>query len=441
MLPVFAIVGRPNVGKSTLFNYLTRTRDALVADEPGVTRDRLYGNAQFNGRDFIVIDTGGLETDNEGVFTLMASQVRVAVMEADVVIFVVDGKAGINVSDELIAKELRQYKKNIIVLVNKIDGRPASDIISDFYKFGFANVYGIAAANGQGIKDALEKIFETLPPEEAQEEKLPSETEIKLAIVGKPNAGKSTLINRILGEERVIVYDEPGTTRDSIYIPFIHNDTHYTLIDTAGVRRRTKIHDTIEKFSVVKTLQAIRTANVVLMVFDAREGISEQDMRLLSFIIDAGKSLVIAINKWDNLPIEQREMVNSEISRRLGFVDFARLHYISALHGTGVGNLLPSVLEAYKAATKVLETSELTALLERAIQQHQPPMVNGRRIKLRYAHSGGNNPPVIVIHGNQLKKLPGSYNRYLVNFFRKALNLIGTPIRIILKTSENPYTD
>lgn len=441
MLPVFAIVGRPNVGKSTLFNYLTRTRDALVADEPGVTRDRLYGNAQFEGRDYIVIDTGGLEADNEGVFTLMASQVRVAVTEADVVFFVVDGKAGINASDELIAQELRRNKKNIIVLVNKIDGRPTTDIISDFYKFGFSEVYGIAAANGQGIYEVLENVFETLPAAEAQEEKSSEIPSIKLAIVGKPNAGKSTLINRILGEERVVVYDEPGTTRDSIYIPFIHNDIHYTLIDTAGVRRRTKIHDTVEKYSVVKTLQAIRSANVVLMVFDAREGISEQDMRLLSFIIDAGKSLVVAINKWDNLPKEQREIVNSEISRRLGFVDFARLHYISALHGTGVGNLLPSVLEAYHAATKILETSELTSLLEAAIQQHQPPLVNGRRIKLRYAHSGGNNPPVIVIHGNQLKKLPGSYHRYLINFFRNALNLVGTPIRIILKTGANPYSD
>lgn len=441
MLPVFAIVGRPNVGKSTLFNYLTRTRDALVADEPGVTRDRLYGNAQFGGRDYIVIDTGGLEADNEGVFSLMASQVRVAVTEADIVFFVVDGKAGINVSDEMIAQELRQHKKNIIVLVNKIDGRPISEIVSDFYKFGFSDVYGIAAANGQGVQDVLKNVFEKLPPADSQEEKLLDPTNIKLAIVGKPNAGKSTLINRILGEERVVVYDEPGTTRDSIYIPFIHNDIHYTLIDTAGVRRRTKIQDTVEKFSVVKTLQAIRSANVVLMVFDAREGISEQDMRLLSFIIDAGKSLVVAINKWDNLPQEQRDIVNSEISRRLGFVDFARLHYISALHGTAVGNLLPSVLEAYNAATKVLETSELTSLLESAIQQHQPPLVNGRRIKLRYAHSGGNNPPVIVIHGNQLKKLPGSYHRYLINFFRKALNLVGTPIRIILKTSANPYSD
>lgn len=438
MLPVFAIVGRPNVGKSTLFNQLTGTRDALVADEPGVTRDRLYGNGRFENNEFIIIDTGGLEHDPTAIESLMASQVRTAVEEADVVLFMVDGRDGLNASDEMIAQELRRHRKNIIVLVNKLDGQANAEGVAEFYSLGFSEIYGIAAANGKGVKSLLQNIFKTLPPQEIQEKELTKN--IKLAIVGRPNGGKSTLINRILGEERVVAFDQPGTTRDSIYIPFKHNDIDYTLIDTAGVRRRTKVKESLEKFSVVKTLQAIRSANVVLMVLDAHEGISEQDMRLLSFILDAGKSLVLSVNKWDGLDKHQREAVQEDIARRLRFVDFARTHYISALHGTGVGHLLPSVLEAYTAANRPLDTSSLTKLLESAIEQHQPPLVNGRRIKLRYAHPGGHNPPIIVIHGNQLKKLPGAYHRYLMNYYRKALNLVGTPLRILLKTSENPYT-
>ena len=438
MLPVFAIVGRPNVGKSTLFNYLTGTRDALVADEPGVTRDRLYGNARVESSEFIVIDTGGLETEREGVVSLMATQVHVAIEESDVILLIVDGRDGLNASDQQIAQNLRKHKKKIILLVNKLDGKASEDGLAEFYELGFSEIFGIAAANGKGIKSALQNIFKQLPPpvEIANAE---SENKIKLAIVGRPNAGKSTLINRLLGEERVVTFDAPGTTRDSIYIPFKRNDIDYTLIDTAGVRRRTKVKETIEKFSVVKTLQAIKDANVVLMVLDAHEGISEQDMRLLSFILDAGKSLVLAVNKWDGMQKDEREIVEEDIARRLRFVNFARTHYISALHGTGVGYLLPSVEEAYLAATKPLETSTLTRLLQSAIEQHQPPLVNGRRIKLRYAHPGGHNPPIIVIHGNQLKKLPGAYHRYLMNYFRKALNLIGTPLRLQLKTTENPY--
>jgi len=438
MLPVFAIVGRPNVGKSTLFNQLTGTRDALVADEPGVTRDRLYGNARVEGQEFIVIDTGGLESGQQGVVSLMASQVKTAVEEADVVLLMVDGRDGLNASDQIIAQDLRKHKKNIVLLVNKLDGKASAEGVAEFYELGFSDIFGIAAANGKGVKSALQNIFKQLPPP-AEIESSELSKKIKLAIVGRPNAGKSTLINRILGEDRVVVFDEPGTTRDSIYIPFKHNKVDYTLIDTAGVRRRTKVKETIEKFSVVKTLQAIRDANVVIMVLDAHEGISEQDMRLLSFILDAGKSLVLSVNKWDGLQKDEREIVQEDISRRLRFVDFARMHYISALHGTGVGHLLPSVLEAYTAATKPLDTPTLTRLLQLAIEQHQPPLMNGRRIKLRYAHPGGHNPPIIVIHGNQLKKLPGAYHRYLMNYFRKALNLIGTPLRLQLKTSENPY--
>lgn len=471
MIPVVALVGRPNVGKSTLFNRLTRTRDALVADFPGLTRDRKYGRAEIEGREFIVIDTGGIDGTEEGVETRMAEQSLLAIEEADVVLFMVDARAGLLPADEGIARHLRSRQKPTFLVANKTDGMDADQAVLDFYSLGLGEIHPIAASHGRGVTTLLEHILlpwmeDVEPAEEVDEDALywaafeakngggnsevvlpeapvddfnPQDLPIKLAIVGRPNVGKSTLTNRILGEDRVVVYDMPGTTRDSIYIPMQRDEREYVLIDTAGVRKRGKITDTVEKFSVIKTLQAIEDANVVLLVIDAREGISDQDLSLLGFILNSGRSLVIVVNKWDGLSSEVKEQVKETLDYRLGFIDFARIHFISALHGSGVGNLFESVREAYDSATKRVSTALLTRIMTMATDDHQPPMVRGRRVKLKYAHAGGYNPPIVVIHGTQVKDLPDSYKRYLMNYFRKSLNVIGSPIRIQFKEGENPF--
>ncbi|KGL51420.1 ribosome biogenesis GTPase Der [Pantoea ananatis] len=466
MVPVVALVGRPNVGKSTLFNRLTRTRDALVADFPGLTRDRKYGRAEVEGREFIVIDTGGIDGTEDGVETRMAEQSLLAIEEADVVLFMVDARAGMMAADQQIAKHLRSRQKATFLVANKTDGLDPDQAVVDFYSLGLGEIYAIAASHGRGVTSLLETALlpwmEKVDPVEVTEEDEneaywaalaaeengeeeeeddfdPTTLPIKLAIVGRPNVGKSTLTNRILGEDRVVVYDMPGTTRDSIYIPMERDGREYVLIDTAGVRKRGKITDTVEKFSVIKTLQAIEDANVVMLVIDARAGISDQDLSLLGFILNSGRSLVIVVNKWDGLSQEVRDEVKETLDFRLGFIDFARVHFISALHGSGVGNLFESVTEAYDCSTKRVNTSLLTRIMNMAAEDHQPPLVRGRRVKLKYAHAGGYNPPIVVIHGNQVKDLPDSYKRYLMNYFRRSLNVMGTPIRIQFKEGENPY--
>ncbi|MBS9434613.1 ribosome biogenesis GTPase Der [Photorhabdus hainanensis] len=470
MIPVVALVGRPNVGKSTLFNRLTRTRDALVADFPGLTRDRKYGRAEVEGQEFIIIDTGGIDGAEEGVETHMAAQSLMAIEEADIVLFMVDARAGLMPADHAIAKHLRSRERATFLVANKTDGVDIDTAIAEFYSLGLGDIYSIAASHGRGVTQLIERVLlpfsgkgeeeeVELTEEEAnaaywaeqeqneiemveeEEDFEPSTLPLKLAIVGKPNVGKSTLTNRILGEERVVVYDMPGTTRDSIYIPMERNGREYILIDTAGVRKRGKITETVEKFSVIKTLQAIEDANVVLLVVDAREGISDQDLSLLGFILNSGRSLVIAVNKWDGMSQEDKERVKEMLDYRLGFVDFARVHFISALHGSGVGNLFDSILEAYDCATRRVNTSLLTRIMHMAEEDHQPPMIRGRRVKMKYAHAGGYNPPIVVIHGNQVTDLPDSYKRYLMNYFRRSLKVMGTPIRIQFKEGANPYAD
>ncbi|MFA5530035.1 MAG: ribosome biogenesis GTPase Der [Thiohalomonadaceae bacterium] len=436
MKPVIALVGRPNVGKSTLFNFLTRTRDALVADQPGLTRDRKYGRGVVGERPYIVVDTGGLTGGETGVEALMARQVQQAIEESDAVLFVTDGRTGLTGGDEEIARQLRQTGRPIFLVVNKTEGMPWATASAEFHALGLGDPHTISAAHGDGIHNLMEEVLAAFPAEEDEGDE---EEGIKVAIVGRPNVGKSTLINRVIGEERVVVYDMPGTTRDSIYVPFERDGQAYTFIDTAGVRRRARVTETIEKFSVIKTLQAIEAANVVIMVVDAREGVGEQDATLLGHVLDAGRALVIAINKWDNLSQDQRDDVRRDMDLKLPFVEWARVHFISALHGTGVGDLFGSVRSAYKAAMAKFPTPELTRLLESAVSTHQPPLVRGRRIKLRYAHQGGRNPPIIVIHGSQPNAVPDSYKRFLTNFFREHLRLQGTPLRIEFRGGENPY--
>lgn len=437
MKPVIALVGRPNVGKSTLFNCLTRSRDALVADQPGLTRDRKYGEGRVGDRPYLVVDTGGLSGEAQGIDELMAEQAWLAVAEADSVLFLVDARDGLTAGDEEIAARLRICSKSVHLVVNKVDGANLDVVLAEFHQLGIGEPVGITASQGAGVSTLMEEILHCLPEPEKEEEG--NDLGIKIAIVGRPNVGKSTLINRILGEERVLVFDMPGTTRDSIFVPFERHGQRYTFIDTAGVRRRGKVHDKLEKFSVIKALQAIAEAHVVVLVIDAHEGISEQDAHLLGFVLDEGRALVIAVNKWDGLESSQRERVKYELGRRLQFVDFAKLFFISALHGTGVGDLFKPIQKAYASATKHFSTPELTRLLEKLVEDHQPPLVRGRRIKLRYAHQGGRNPPTIVIHGNQTKDVPASYRRYLANSFRKVLRLEGTPVRIDFKTGTNPY--
>lgn len=437
MRPVIALVGRPNVGKSTLFNRLTRSRDAIVANLPGLTRDRQYGKGLHNGKSFIVIDTGGITGYEGGIDFEMASQSLLAIDEASICLFLVDARDGLTPDDEKIVDYLRKSNKNSYLVVNKVDGLDADQATADFYSLGLTQIFSITATQGRGVNSLLKEVLSGAEDDENEAEVA---TGIKIAIAGRPNVGKSTLVNRMLGEERVVVYDQPGTTRDSVYIPFERRGKKYTLIDTAGIRKRGKTKETIEKFSVVKSLQAIQGANVVVLLVDAHESIVEQDLHLLGYVIDSGRALVIAINKWDGMEDSQKDTIKSDIRRRFTFVDFATIHFISALHGTGVGDLYKSIHKAYNSAKKKLSTNQLTQVLQQAVTDHVPPMVNGRRIKLRYAHPGGQNPPTIVIHGKQTKKLPAHYSRYLEKTFRSLLKLEGTPVRIELRSDENPFT-
>jgi GTP-binding protein len=438
MLPVVALVGRQNVGKSTLFNSLTQSRSALVSDFPGMTRDRQYGQANVLDHRFIVIDTAGITDDAEGIDKLSIEQSIQAIQEADIVLFVVDGRAGLTSIDMLVTEKLRTLNKTVHLVVNKMEGLDSDVVTADFFRLGFGEPHAIAAAHGSGVKDLIQTVFLN---HERHVDVDPSEGGIKLAIIGRPNVGKSTLTNRMLGEDRVIVYDQPGTTRDSIFIPLERHGKAYTLIDTAGLRRRGKVFETTEKFSVVKTLQAIETANVVIFVIDAREGVTDQDLRLLGFIVENGKALVLSVNKWDGMSAGDRDQARATMDRKINFLDFARTHFISALHGSGVGELFASVEEAYASANKKLSTPMLNKILRESTLSHNAPMVNGRRVKLRYAHTGGHNPPLIIIHGNQVDELPDTYRKYLINTYQRRLKLVGTPVRIQFKNSENPFRD
>ena len=503
-MKVVALVGCPNVGKSTLFHRLTKTRDALVADFPGLTRDRKYGRALFDGREYIVIDTGGIAEDAEQPSDLtnnMTRQALLAIDECDLVLFMVDARAGLMPGDYQVADYIRRSGKKCAVVANKVDGMNEDLAGAEFYGLGLGEVYLTAVAHGRGVSVLIDEVIapvlreegplesdledeeddefseysqweegyeflDNVPADktgggfdwhgfrEAQRARLKGEgtTEqssdrpfadlpVKFALVGKPNVGKSTLTNRLLGEDRVVVCDMPGTTRDSIYIPLEREGNKYIVIDTAGVRKRAKVNEAIEKFSIVKTLKAIEDCNVALLVIDAREHITDQDLSLLSFIIDSGRSLVVAVNKWDGLSAEYKDEIRRELDLRLGFVDFARVHFISALHGTGVGHLFESIDEAYESATRRNSSSTLNRILQAAVQEHEPPVSGGRRIKLKYAHAGGYNPPRIIIHGNKVNKMPESYKRYLINCYRKALKIMGTPVLLEFKEGSNPYAD
>ncbi|ANF59012.1 ribosome biogenesis GTPase Der [Halotalea alkalilenta] len=440
MNPVIALVGRPNVGKSTLFNRLTRSRDAIVADFPGLTRDRQYGNGRLGDKPFTVIDTGGISGDEQGIDAAMAEQSLLAIDEADIVLFLVDARAGLTPTDEAIAQHLRVNQKKTWLVVNKTDGLPEETATVEFHALGLGEPYPIAASHGRNVTQLIELVLEPFPE--------PSETEahpeldgkgIRIGVVGRPNVGKSTLVNRLLGEERVVVFDEAGTTRDAIEIPFERRGKPYVLVDTAGIRRRKNVSLIAEKFSIVKTLDAIKSCNVAVLVLDARTGLVEQDLHLLDYVLNTGRALVLAVNKWDGLESEAKEKMRTEIKRRLGFADYADLHFISALHGTAVGDLYPSIERAFKSATAHWTTNRLTTLLQDAVKEHQPPMVNGRRIKLKMAHQGGSNPPIIVVHGNQINQLPEAYKRYLINTFRKVLKVRGTPIRFEFRSGANPF--
>lgn len=444
MQAIIALVGRPNVGKSTLFNKLTRSRDALVADHAGLTRDRIYGTADIEGCSFILIDTGGLTEQSDNMSGLMRQQAQLAIDEADTIFFLVDGRAGLTAADEDVAAQLRNADKPVMLVVNKAEGERPEMIAADFYSLGLGEPHVISATQNRGLSALIAQLRERLPniiqtADTDNDEEDPKSQVIKLAVMGRPNVGKSTLINRIIGEDRVVAYDEPGTTRDSIHIPFEKDNRQYTLIDTAGVRRRSKVSEMLEKFSIVKTLQALEEANVVILVLDAHEGIVEQDLHLAGLIIESGRAVVIAVNKWDGLEKTEREWVASHVERRLPFLSFAKTHFISALHGSGVGLLFKSVNQAYDSAMAQLQTPRLTRVLEDAVADHPPPLVRGRRIKFRYAHLGGKNPPRIIIHGNQTDSTPQSYRRYLENTFRDVLKLHGTPVMIEFKKGDNPF--
>ena len=442
MLPVVALVGRPNVGKSTLFNVLTRSRDALVADMPGVTRDRHYGACHLGERPFLAVDTGGLSGVEETMDVLTARQVRLAIEEAQVLVFVVDARDGLLPQDHVILGELRRSGKPIIAAVNKTDGLDEQAALAEFAAFGMATTLPISAAHGRGTDELIRAVLPLLPPDEdAADEPASEDGSIRVAIVGRPNAGKSTLINRLLGEERLIVSDVAGTTRDPIRVPLERDGRKYTLIDTAGVRRRARVEEAVEKFSVIKTLQSMAAAQVVVLLVDARENLADQDLTLIGHALDEGRALVIAVNKWDGLDAYQRERCQEALARRLQFVDWARQVYISALHGSGLRELMRAVVRAHASATKELGSSDLTRTLEKAYQNYQPPLVRGHAPKLRFAHPGGNNPPTIVLHGSRTKHIAPAYQRYLENFFRKRYKLEGTPIRIVFREGENPYAD
>lgn len=442
MKPVIALVGRPNVGKSTLFNRLTRSRDALVADLPGLTRDRHYGEGRVGDRPFLVIDTGGFEpVAKEGILHEMAQQTRQAVAEADVVVFIVDGRQGLTPHDKTITDYLRKSGRKVMLVVNKAEGMKYTSVVADFYELGMGDPYVISAAHGDGVHDlvseALDQAFAQRPEDAGELE--PAERGVKIAIVGRPNVGKSTLINTLVGEQRVIAFDMPGTTRDSIEVPFERDGKHYTLIDTAGIRRRGKVFEAIEKFSVVKTLQSVSQANVVILLLDAQQDISEQDAHIAGFILESGRALVVAVNKWDGLASDKRDQVKIDLDRKLDFLSFAKTHFISALKGTGIVQLMKSVDAAYAAATANLSTPRLTRALQEAIEKQEPKRKGSTRPKMRYAHQGGQNPPIVVIHGNALEALGEPYKRYLEKHFRDTFDLVGTPLRIELRTGKNPF--
>ena len=436
-------VGRPNVGKSTLFNRLTKSRDAIVADFAGLTRDRHYGQGQLGAREYIVIDTGGFEpTAESGIFKEMAKQTRQAVAEADVVIFVVDARAGLSAQDHDIADYLRRLGKPCLLVANKAEGMREGAQLAEFYELGLGEVLPVSAAHGQGVRSMLEAALDALDLPEPEEDAEPDpDAPIRLAVAGRPNVGKSTLINTWLGEERLVAFDMPGTTRDAISVPFERAGKKFELIDTAGLRRKGKVFEAIEKFSVVKTLQAIESANVVLLLLDATQGVTEQDAHIAGFILDAGRAVVLAVNKWDAVDAYQRELVQRSIESRLAFLKFAELHFISAIKRQGLGPLWGSIAKAHQAAMRKMPTPQLTRLLQEAVQFQAPKRTGMYRPKLRYAHQGGMNPPVIVVHGNSLEGVTDAYKRYLEGRFRKAFELTGTPLRVEMKTARNPYAD
>jgi len=439
MLPVVVIVGRPNVGKSTLFNQLTRTRDALVADTPGLTRDRHYGYGVLGPVPYLIVDTGGLDVTEDGVEVAMAEQTRHAIRDADALLLLVDGRDGRAPGDDMLAEELRRTDLPVYLVVNKTEGLSPHEAAAEFHRLGLGEPICVSAAHGQRLNALMEHVLERFPDAVEDDAERGPGDEVRVAIVGRPNVGKSTLVNRLVGEERVVAFDQPGTTRDSIDVPFQLEGRHYTLVDTAGLRRRARVHETIEKFSIIKALQAIDRANAVVYLIDASEGVTDQDQHLLGLVTERGRALVIAFNKWDGLDADHKHHVREEADRKLGFADYAERRTISALHGSGVGDLMGAVDSAFANATRDLPTPELTRILEGAVQEHSPPLVHGRRIKLRYAHQGGRNPPVIVIHGNQTERMPESYKRFLINRFRTVLGLHGTPLRLQLKSGENPF--
>jgi GTP-binding protein len=443
MLPVIALIGRPNVGKSTLFNRLTRSRDALVADYPGLTRDRQYGYGKLGPLPYLAIDTGGVAGGEVGVKELMVEQTVRALQEADVAIVMVDGRSGLTSADEHVAELARKHAKSTWLAVNKAEGLDSDIACGEFHALGLGEPVAISAAHGDRVSALMDEVlapFADIDDDDAAEsEQAEEDKALRIAVIGRPNVGKSTLINRMIGEDRLVVYDQPGTTRDSVAVPFERDGRTYLLIDTAGVRRKSKVHETVEKFSVIKALQAMERAQVVIALLDAREGVTEQDVSLMGLAVERGRALVVVTNKWDGLSHDQKRHVKSELDRRLPFLDFAERMTISALHGTAVGDLLPAAERAYRAATRDMSTTDLNRELESALNAHAPPLVRGRRIRLRYAHQGGRNPPVIVIHGNQTERLPEAYRRYLVNRFRKAFRLRGTPVRLRFKTSDNPF--
>ncbi len=437
MLPVVALVGRPNVGKSTLYNALTRSRDALVADLPGVTRDRHYGICRLGERPFMVVDTGGLTEREDGIDALTAQQVRVAVDEASVVVLMVDARDGLLPQDRTILDELRRSGKPLVLAVNKTDGLDEDGALAEFARFGLAAMLPLSAAHNRGTDDLVETLLPLLPADEAPPDE--ADLGIRVAIIGRPNAGKSTLINRLLGEDRLIVSDVAGTTRDPIHVPLQRDGRRYTLVDTAGVRRRARVEEAVEKFSVIKTMQAISAAQVVVLMIDARENLAEQDLTLIGHVLEEGRALVIAVNKWDGMDAYDRQQCERALDRRLEFAIWAKRVFISALHGSGLRELMRAVVRAHASATVTMTSSDLTSTLEKAYESYQPPLVRGHAPKLRFAHPGGSNPPTVVIHGSRTRHIADSYRRYLENVFRKRYKLEGTPVRIEFRESENPY--
>ena len=443
MIPTIVIVGRPNVGKSTLFNRLTRSRDAIVAAISGLTRDRHYGRGRVGDKPYIAVDTGGLEpVTPDGILNAMAQQTLLAIDEADVIVLLVDGRQGLMPQDRTIAEQLRKTGRRVWLVVNKAEGMQPATVNADFHELALGEPLAISAAHGEGVSDLVELITADFPAPEQEQENADDdarETRPRIAIVGRPNVGKSTLVNCLLGEERVVVFDEPGTTRDSIYIDFQRGGHDYTLIDTAGMRRRGNISDVVEKFSVIKTLQAIEDANVAILVLDAREQITDQDAHIAGYILEAGRALVVAVNKWDGLSPEQRDWTKRSLARTLNFIEFAPAHYISALAATGVQPLIDAVEGAYQAAMVKLPTPKLTRALMDAVARQQPPRAGMFRPKMRYAHQGGSNPPLIVIHGSALNHISDNYRRYLERFFRETFKLQGTPLKIEFRQGANPY--